>query len=161
MHGEIYKAYGGNIFFVLYRDAVDTSVAVIKGRYSSSDVLDYHYLPTKGEMDAASYRQGDVIAIGRNYLAGISFASNKIVFFLPLNKNIQSPGDGSTVTSITASVFSIYANNHAEAYISHVNTIVGYARKNGVDVEVTLDGFPSWLSASMILGIDFRGSITL
>lgn len=115
----------------------------------------------QSQLSALNSKRGDVISIGRNYLSGIAIAPNIIFFLIPLNKNIASPSDGQQIQAVNPTLFNIHSVGNSAQYLSHVTASVGYVRKNGIDVQVTLDSYPSWLTSGVVVGIEFRGSITL
>lgn len=101
---------------------------------------------------------GDTISIARNYLCGITF-TNKISLFIPVLRDLPTGIDKITSASVTG--LGLYMEGNIVAYAAQVDSIEGWVRKNGVDLQINLKTSPSWFSANRVIGIDFRGSITL
>lgn len=107
------------------------------------------------------YKRGDTIPIERNYLMGTVLSNARIALFVPVSKPFASALPSSTITSADITVFDISYEGNARALKNNITQVSGWMRQNGIDMLVTFSELPSGLSVSSVVGIDFRGSITI
>lgn len=107
------------------------------------------------------YKRGDTIPIERNYLMGTVLSNARIALFVPVSKPFALGLPSSTITSADITVFDISYEGNARALKNNITQVSGWMRQNGIDMLITFSELPSGLSASTVVGVDFRGNITI
>lgn len=92
---------------------------------------------------------------------GMVLTSARIALFVPVSKPFAFGLPSNTITSADITTFGISYEGNARALKDNITQVSGWMRQNGFDMLITFSELPTDLSVSSVVGIDFRGSITV